>query len=208
MSFAKRNSVVIAIACASMAACAVDEPSAEVEQPSDELRFEDLKIVSMSELVAERSKGSKDGVAQAGTLGRFWVMPEGSLTGQFMCMDVVGEGTHAGARVQIWGCEPSNKPNQLWRVDISDRGLVQFVGVGSNKCLDVINDSYTEGVALQIWPCHGGRNQQFFQYGREYSGTGSGQCIDLREGQLQNGTVVQQWGCHGGQNQKWYLAIR
>ena len=71
------------------------------------------------------------------------------------CLDVAGQSTTAGAKVEIWTCNGGN--NQKWNIN-SDGTIT---GVQSGLCLDVTSGATANGTKVEIWTCNGGSNQQW-----------------------------------------------
>ncbi|KAJ6454408.1 hypothetical protein C8R45DRAFT_1189577 [Mycena sanguinolenta] len=80
-----------------------------------------------------------------------WTMPVAPLTGQIKpfnnkCLDVTGEATANGIKLQIWTCAPGNT-NQLFTFQ---RAQIEWAGQG--KCLDLTDGRNTPGNQC-VFPC-------------------------------------------------------
>lgn len=77
------------------------------------------------------------------------------------CLDVLGYGTHDGARVVQWDCHGG--PNQLWYLERRADNQWQIRNYHSDKCLDAHNPTThkppEQGTWLQQWTCLGNVNQ-------------------------------------------------
>ncbi len=121
------------------------------------------------------------------------------------CLDVFGNSTAAGTKIEIWDCNAGS--NQKW-TPTSAGELRVYAGT---QCLDVYNNQTSPGTAVELWGCNGGANQQFrLNADGTITGTQSGLCLDVAGGNVPagnvNGTAVDLWTCNGGANQQWALA--
>jgi hypothetical protein len=116
------------------------------------------------------------------------------------CLDVPGQSTASGTRLQIWDCWGG--PNQQWTR--TSAGELTVYSGGSRRCLDAEGNGTANGTAVIIWGCHGGANQQWRLNGNgSVTGVQSGLCLDVFGAGTGNGTQVILWSCHGGPNQQW-----
>jgi endo-1,4-beta-xylanase len=123
-------------------------------------------------------------------------------TGAGRCLDVPGQSTQAGTRLQIWDCWGG--PNQQWTRTAA--GELTVYSGGSRRCLDASGNGTANGTAVVIWTCHGGANQRWNVNGNgSITSAQSGLCLDVSGASTANGALVQLWSCHGGSNQQWNL---
>jgi Ricin-type beta-trefoil lectin domain len=67
-----------------------------------------------------------------------------------VCLDVVGNGTGNGAKVDVYTCKAAtSNANQRWQLNTSG----QLMNPKSGRCLDDPGSSTTNGTQLQIWAC-------------------------------------------------------
>ncbi len=117
------------------------------------------------------------------------------------CLDVNGQATANGSRVQVWDC--NGQDNQKWTVG-SDGS---FRGQQSGRCLGVAGQATANGSAVTIADCTGQAGQKW-TVGSDGSvrGQQSGRCLDVSGQAVANGTAVILWDCSGQANQKWRLS--
>jgi endo-1,4-beta-xylanase len=122
--------------------------------------------------------------------------------GSNRCLDVPGQTTQAGTRLQIWDCWGG--ANQQWTRTAA--GELTVYSGGSLRCLDAEGNGTSNGTAVIIWTCHGGSNQRWnLNSNGTVSSVQSGLCLDASGAGTANGTLVQLWTCHSGSNQQWTL---
>lgn len=127
------------------------------------------------------------------------------------CLDVDGQSTANGARVQQWDCWGG--ANQTWKLTPQSDGTYQILSVNSEKALDVTGgtSAVNDGDSLEQWDWWDGANQKFriVPSGSGYNITSSlsGKCLDISGGPdaTQDGAVLEQWSCWGGSNQQFLL---
>ena len=71
------------------------------------------------------------------------------------CLDIEGNGTANGAKVELWDC--NGVGGQKW-VQQPDGSLLN---PQSGLCLDDPGDNTSNGIRLQIYTCNGTAAQQF-----------------------------------------------
>ncbi|MFJ3799372.1 arabinofuranosidase catalytic domain-containing protein [Streptomyces sp. NPDC090088] len=71
------------------------------------------------------------------------------------CLDIVGNGTANGTKVELWDCDGVG--GQKW-VQQADGSLLN---PQSGRCLDSPNGATANGTRLQIWDCNGADAQKF-----------------------------------------------
>ncbi|MFG3133198.1 ThuA domain-containing protein [Streptomyces tendae] len=109
------------------------------------------------------------------------------------CVDVNGQSSTNGAKVQLWGC--NNGDNQKWT---ATGATLRSMG----KCLDVDAWGTANGTKVQLWDCHGGANQD---WSVQSDGTirNRGICLDTIGGSAADGTQLIINQCDGRASQKW-----
>jgi poly(hydroxyalkanoate) depolymerase family esterase len=119
------------------------------------------------------------------------------------CLDVPGQTTATGTRLQIWDCHGGT--NQQWTRTAADE-LTVSSGT-STRCLDAEGAGTTAGTAVIIWTCHGGANQKWrFNTDGSVTSAQSGLCIEVSGASTANGAAARLWTCTGQSNQRWTLA--
>lgn len=92
----------------------------------------------------------------ATSLDQRWVLnPNDSLSTVGACLDIMGNSTVKGTKVQLWTCNSAG--GQVW-VPQSNGSLLN---PQSGLCLDDPGGSVTPGTQLQIYTCNGLPAQQF-----------------------------------------------
>ncbi|WP_309115370.1 PHB depolymerase family esterase [Saccharothrix sp.] len=112
------------------------------------------------------------------------------------CLDVAGQSTSPGTRVQLWDCHGG--ANQQWTATAAGE-LTVYTG-DSRRCLDAEAGGTTAGTPVIIWTCHGGANQKWRV---NTDGTITGQSLCLEPAGTANGSQVRLATCTGQQNQRW-----
>ncbi len=120
------------------------------------------------------------------------------------CLDVYGNQTTPGTKVEIWDC--NNGANQRWTPTAAGELRVY----GGTQCLDAYNNQTGSGTPVELWTCNGGANQQWrLNPDGTVTGVQSGLCLDVTGGNVPagnvNGVAVELWTCNGGANQQWAL---
>jgi hypothetical protein len=122
--------------------------------------------------------------------------------GSGRCLDVPGQSTQAGTRLQIWDCWGGS--NQQWTRTAA--GELTVYSGGSLRCLDAEGNGTSNGTAVVIWTCHGGNNQRWnLNSNGTISSVQSGLCLDVSGAGTANGSQAILWSCHSGSNQRWTL---
>jgi poly(hydroxyalkanoate) depolymerase family esterase len=118
------------------------------------------------------------------------------------CLDVPGQTTAGGTRLQIWDCHGGT--NQRWTHTAA--GELTVYSGGSLRCLDAEGAGTAAGTAAIIWTCHGGANQKW-RRGADGSvvGVQSGLCLEVAGAATANGAAVRLGTCNGQSNQRWTL---
>jgi hypothetical protein len=78
-----------------------------------------------------------------------------SLSTMGRCLDIDGDGTAAGTKVELWDC------NGVGGQDWVQQANGSLLNPQSGLCLDDPSDNTTDGTQLQIWTCNGTAAQQF-----------------------------------------------
>jgi alpha-galactosidase len=122
------------------------------------------------------------------------------------CLDVYGNQTAPGTKVEIWDC--NNGANQRWTPTAAGELRVY----NGTQCLDAYNNQTTPGTKVELWTCNGGTNQQWrLNPDGTITGVQSGLCVDVTGGNVPagnvNGVQIEIWTCNGGANQQWALRL-
>jgi hypothetical protein len=123
-----------------------------------------------------------------------------SLSTLGRCLDIDGDGTAAGTKVELWDC--NGVGGQKW-VQQPNGSLLN---PQSGLCLDDPSDNTANGTQLQIWTCNGTPAQVFPVNGGGLIDGPGGQCTDVAgDDSGGDGTPVQLWGCQSyAVDQHWY----
>ncbi|MEV8438003.1 PHB depolymerase family esterase [Actinosynnema sp. NPDC051121] len=118
------------------------------------------------------------------------------------CLDVPGQTTTAGTRLQIWDCHGG--VNQQW-TNTTAGELTVYSGT-TLRCLDAEAGGTTAGTAVIIWSCHGGANQKWrLNADGTVTSAQSGLCLEVANSATANGSAARLWTCTGQTNQRWTL---
>ncbi|BBA96854.1 putative alpha-L-arabinofuranosidase B domain protein [Actinacidiphila reveromycinica] len=79
----------------------------------------------------------------------------GSLSTIGRCLDINGNGTAAGTKVELWDC--NGVGGQVWQ----QRSDGSLYNPQSGRCLDSPSGATANGTRLQIWDCNGTAAQKF-----------------------------------------------
>ncbi|MBV9792559.1 MAG: ricin-type beta-trefoil lectin domain protein [Actinobacteria bacterium] len=138
---------------------------------------------------------------QSGAVDQHWTHnSDDSLSTLGRCLDIDGDGTAAGTKVELWDC--NGVGGQKW-VQQSDGALLN---PQSGLCLDDPSGNTANGTQLQIWTCNNESPQLFSVNGGGMIDGPGGQCVDVAGDDVgTDGTVVQLWGCQSyAVDQHWY----
>jgi hypothetical protein len=116
--------------------------------------------------------------------------PNGSLSTLGRCLDVVGNGTAQGAKLELWDC--NGVGGQKW----IQQGDGSLRNPQSGRCLDSPDSGAVNGTRLQLFDCDGSAAEKFsVTGGGPIVGVG-GKCVDVAgDDNGGNGTPVQLWDC-------------
>lgn len=125
-------------------------------------------------------------------------------------LDVVGIGTHDGAKIQQWASHGGG--NQQWKfIPAGPAGVYTILAGHTGKALDVEGVGTHDGARIQQWASHGGGNQRWrvTPVGGTYRivAEHSGKALDVEGYGTHDGAPIQQWAFHGGPNQLWRLSV-
>ncbi|WSS24396.1 ricin-type beta-trefoil lectin domain protein [Streptomyces sp. NBC_01190] len=138
---------------------------------------------------------------QSYALDQHWTHnADNSLSTLGRCLDVVGNGTAAGAQVELWDCNGVGGQKWVQQADGSLRNPQ------SGRCLDAPSGATANGTRLQIWDCNGSTAQKFsVNGGGPIVGPGA-KCVDVAADDTGvNGTAVQLWDCQSyALDQHWF----
>ncbi|MCE6996315.1 PHB depolymerase family esterase [Saccharothrix sp. S26] len=144
--------------------------------------------ISFLGLDAGGGGGAKTGVLRAVAAGK--------------CLDVPGQTTTLGTRLQIWDCWGG--PNQQWTSTAA--GELTVYSGSTARCLDAEGAGSTAGTAVIIWSCHGGANQKWrLNTDGTVTSAQSGLCLEVANSATANGSPARLWTCNGQGNQRWTL---
>jgi hypothetical protein len=124
----------------------------------------------------------------------------GSLQTLGRCLDIDGDGTAQGTKVELWDC--NGVGGQQW----TQQANGSLLNPQSGLCLDDPSDNTGNGTQLQIWPCNGSPAQQFSALGGAPIVNSPNKCVDvLGDDTGVNGTAVELWDCQSyAVDQHWY----
>jgi hypothetical protein len=122
------------------------------------------------------------------------------------CMDVTGEGTANGTRIELFQC--NGHGSQTFQL-VPHGNTVDIVNTHSGKCIDVTHSETADGTHIQLWSCNGTGAQSFEARdaggGTAFVNTHSGKCLDVTAFGTANGTGIELFSCTGGTNQAWRI---
>ncbi|MET8808011.1 arabinofuranosidase catalytic domain-containing protein [Streptomyces sp. NPDC004546] len=125
---------------------------------------------------------------------------DGTLRTLGRCLDIDGNGTVSGTKVELWDCDGVG--GQKW----VQQGDGSLLNPQSGRCLDSPGGATGNGTRLQIWDCNGSAAQKFsVDGGAPIAGPG-GTCVDVAADDTgTDGAAVQLWGCQSwAVDQHWY----
>ena len=125
---------------------------------------------------------------------------DGSLSTLGRCLDIDGDGTAAGTKVELWDC--NGVGGQKW----VQRANGSLLNPQSGLCLDDPSGNTANGTQLQIWTCNGTPAQQFSVNGGGMITGPGGQCVDvIGDDTGTDGAGADLWGCQSyAIDQHWY----
>ncbi|HEX4831943.1 MAG TPA: arabinofuranosidase catalytic domain-containing protein [Trebonia sp.] len=138
---------------------------------------------------------------QANAIDQHWTHnSDESLSTLGRCLDIDGNGTAAGTKVELWDC--NGVGGQKW-VQQSNGSLLN---PQSGLCLDDPSGNTANGTVLQIWTCNGTSAQAFSVNGGGVINAPGGQCVDvIGDDNGTDGTGVNLWGCQAyAVDQHWH----
>jgi non-reducing end alpha-L-arabinofuranosidase len=138
---------------------------------------------------------------QAGAIDQHWTHnSDDSLSTLGRCLDIDGDGTAVGTKVELWDC--NGVGGQKW-IQQSNGSLLN---PQSGLCLDSPSDSTTNGTVLQIYTCNGTNAQDWSVNGGGTIVGPGGDCVDVAGDDVGvDGTAVQLWTCQDfALDQHWY----
>ncbi|WP_394847628.1 RICIN domain-containing protein [Pendulispora brunnea] len=116
------------------------------------------------------------------------------------CLDINGQNTANGTKVQIWECNGTIAQ----RVTLGSDKTLRVLG----KCVDVPESRKVRGTLLHLWDCNGSPGQKWEVRGVTLVNPNSGLCMDVPNVSSQNGTQLEIWDCApGARNQVWTVPI-
>ncbi|BFU45372.1 arabinofuranosidase catalytic domain-containing protein [Krasilnikovia sp. MM14-A1004] len=116
------------------------------------------------------------------------------------CLDINGNGTAGGTRVELYDCNGVGGQKWVQQADGSLRNPQ------SGRCLDSPSGATGNGTRLQIWDCNSSAAQQFAVNGGGTTVGPAGKCVDVAADDTGgNGTAVQLWDCQSyAVDQHWF----
>jgi hypothetical protein len=113
------------------------------------------------------------------------------------CVNIVGNGTANGAKLQLWSC--NGGANELWEIA---GGYGELYNPASGKCIDDPYNSEKNGTQLDIWACNGEAWQAWLLPGSPFESAVSGKCINDSGNSTANGAAIVSYTCNGAGNEK------
>jgi non-reducing end alpha-L-arabinofuranosidase len=138
---------------------------------------------------------------QSGAIDQHWTHnTDGSLETLGRCLDIDGNGTAVGTKVELWDC--NGVGGQKW----IQQGNGSLLNPQSGLCLDDPSGNTANGTQLQIYTCNGTTAQAFSVHGGGMIDASGGQCVDVGGDDVGgNLTVVQLWHCQSyAVDQHWF----
>jgi len=128
---------------------------------------------------------------QSGAIDQHWTHnSDGSLETLGRCLDIDGNGTAVGTKVELWDC--NGVGGQKW----IQQGNGSLLNPQSGLCLDDPSGNTSNGTQLQIYTCNGTTAQAFSVNGGGTIDAPGSQCVDVGGDDVGgNLTVVQLWHC-------------
>ena len=128
---------------------------------------------------------------QSNAIDQHWTHnSNGSLETLGRCLDIDGNGTAVGTKVELWDC--NGVGGQKW-VQQSNGALLN---PQSGLCLDSPSDATANGTVLQIYTCNGTNAQNWTLNGGSTIVGPGGECVDVAGDDVGgDGTAVQLWDC-------------
>ncbi len=125
---------------------------------------------------------------------------DSSLSTLGRCLDIDGDGTAVGTKVELWDC--NGVGGQKW-IQQSDGSLLN---PQSGLCLDDPSFNTSNGTQLQIYTCNGTGAQKFSVNGGGMVNSPGGKCVDVAGDDVgTNLTFVQLWDCQAyAIDQHWF----
>ncbi len=115
----------------------------------------------------------------------------GTLSTLGRCLDVVGNSTTPGAKLELYDC--NGVGGQQWIPQ--ENGSI--LNPQSGLCLDDPSGNTANGTLLQIWTCNGLSPQQFTVTAGTPIVLAGGKCVDTAGADVGgNGAAIDVWDCH------------
>ncbi len=126
--------------------------------------------------------------------------PDNSLSTIGRCLDIIGDGTAQGTKLELWQCNGVGGQKWLQQANGS------LLNPQSGLCLDDPSDNTANGTQLQIYTCNGTAAQQFSVRGGGPVVNSPGKCVDvLGDDNGGNGTPIEIWDCQSyAIDQHWF----
>ena len=123
---------------------------------------------------------------------QWWQNANGSITTLGRCLDIAGNVTTLGAKLELYDC--NGVGGQKW-VQQADGSLLN---PQSGLCLDDPSGNTTNGTVLQIYTCNGNVAQKFFVSSGHPINAPGGKCVDVAGTDVYgnwHAPNVQMWDC-------------
>jgi len=142
---------------------------------------------------------------------QLWTWNGSTLRTLGRCLDVAGNSTATGAKLQLWDCNGAGGQNwEMWY-----EGVLR--NPQSAKCIDSPGGSTANGARMQLWDCNLGAGAQAFQIGFNKNngaprpvniiGPGS-KCVDIEADDVgANLMAAQLWSCLAGASDQYYAWV-
>jgi hypothetical protein len=132
-----------------------------------------------------------------GEVGNAGLSQLGTIDIHGKCVNVVGNGTANGSKLQLWSC--NGGANELWEIAGGDGELYN---PASGKCIDDPYNSEKNGTQLDIWACNGEAWQGWLLPGSPFESAVAGKCINDSGSSSANGAAIVSYTCNGASNEK------
>jgi hypothetical protein len=138
---------------------------------------------------------------QSNAVDQHWTHnADGSLSTLGRCLDIDGNGTANGTKVELWDC--NGVGGQKWIQQANG----SLLNPQSGRCLDSPSGSTANGTQLQIYDCNGTAAQKFSVNGGGPIIGPAGKCVDVAADDTGgDGAAVQLWDCQSyAVDQHWF----
>lgn len=124
-------------------------------------------------------------------------------------VDVNGNSTKNGTKIQLWNQSKSDKAVKF-ALRYAGNGWYYIMKYGTNKCLDVTGGARKSGVNVQLYDWNGTDAQKWRIESRgdgdyNYLKNALGYYLDAKNGSSSNGTQIWVYSYNGTNAQRWYV---